>query len=156
MMRTDLAWTGETGPGFDRVLVIGKEIAIVTGEAGARKTRGEKVLETGDRKIMKRCAEKQLVSWITPKAGIDDAAAKAMAENKVGYLLLFRNLLRSRDQAAELGSIIRDVTLCRKRGAEVRIASGARAKDELRSAEVLVSLLECLGIDRKAAKEAVE
>jgi RNase P/RNase MRP subunit p30 len=152
-MKTDLAWIGWSGPGFDRVLVLGSDVKIMASEASARREKG--LLDTPDYKLKRRCVERRWVDGII-SLGIDDVLARFMAENGVAYVVLFSRLLSSENQAEVMATILRDIRLCRKYKVRVRIGSGAEKKDCLRSAEVLISFLESLGLERNLARGGVE
>jgi RNase P/RNase MRP subunit p30 len=149
-MKTDYAWANKTGPGFDTV----KEIEIINSESQARKSKG--FLDTTDYKVKRKCVEKKWVQGLIPSTKIDDVLAKFMAKNRVSYTILFNRVSDSKDQVKTMGILVRDLRLCRKFGVDVKIGSGAKTEKELRSAEVLASFLECLGLDKKRAKEGLQ
>jgi RNase P/RNase MRP subunit p30 len=153
-VKVDHAWAKEVGPGFGKVMVLGKDVPVVSSEVGARRERTS-LLDTDSYKLKRRCVEKKMVEGIISSTKIDDVLAKFMAKNKVAYVILLNRVLNAENRAYVIGTVMRDIRLCRKYGVWVKIGSGAKKRGELRSAEVLISFLECLGLDRKSAKEGV-
>ncbi len=153
-VKVDHAWINGVGPGFGKVMVLGKDVPVVSSEVGARRERTP-LLDTDSYKLKRRCVEKKMVGGIISSTKIDDVLAKFMAKNKVAYIILLNRELNAENMAYVIGTVMRDIRLCRKYGALVKIGSGAKKGCELRSAEVLISFLECLGLDRKSAKEGV-
>lgn len=88
-------------------------------------------------------------------SGLDHICVKAASENNVAIEINFNEILRAKNRPKILTFMRRNVKLCKKYGANIIITSGAKNIWEMRAPRELASIGYVLGMDLKAAIDAV-